>query len=190
MIRPNPSRMRLYFVALVMLGELTHLAWEHFNGGVLSHHVLDRADLPAISNWWGLVLLPALAWFLTGLVRKRATRHSHDKAFSSRVAVYIAAGFVGSLLLGVALSVAFTNDYHAAASYLFFGAIVLALFLPVHRAECVLGFVLGMTFTFGAVLPLVIGSLIAALSAFFTFYVHPALAWIANSIKRVRSTIT
>gem|GEM_PF-5307569 len=27
------------------------LTYEHFNGGVQSHHLLDRRDLPAISNW-------------------------------------------------------------------------------------------------------------------------------------------
>ena len=59
----------------------------------------------------------------------------------------VVAGFVGALLFGILLSVSFTNDYETIASYLFRGMFLLALLLPVYRAECVLGFVLGMTFT-------------------------------------------
>jgi hypothetical protein len=43
----------------------------------------------------------------------------------------------------VLLSVAFTNHYDSVATYLFGAMLVLALLLPVYRAECVLGFVLG-----------------------------------------------
>ncbi len=88
----------------------------------------------------------------------------------------VVAGFVGSLLFAILLSVSFTNDYETIASYLFLGMFLLALLLPVYRAECVLGFVLGMTFVFGAVLPTVIGSIIAALSAAIHLYVRPLLA--------------
>lgn len=180
------SSLRLYFTALVMLGEWAHLAWQHFNGGVVSHHILNSAELPAISNWWGVVVLPAITWFLVGRIRKRAALNSGQKDSTSRAPVGIVVGFVGSLTFGIALSVAFTNDYATISSALFFGALVLAMFLPVYRAECVLGFILGMAFTFGAVLPTVIGSLIAAVSAFFNFYVHPALAWLVNAFKRTR----
>jgi hypothetical protein len=48
---------------------------------------------------------------------------------------------------------------------MFLGVSVIALVLPIYRAENVLGFVLGMTFTFGAVLPTAVGSVVAMLSA-------------------------
>ena len=41
--------------------------------------------------------------------------------------------------------------------------------------SCVLGFVLGMTFTFGAVLPTAVGSVIAALSAAMHLIVYPLI---------------
>jgi hypothetical protein len=47
---------------------------------------------------------------------------------------------------------------------LFFGLFALAVQLPLYRAEHVLGFVVGMTFTFGAVLPTIIGAVFATLS--------------------------
>jgi len=150
-----------------MLAELAHLAWEHSHGGVISHHILHRADMPAISNWWGALLLPALAWFLAGRIQRRIGQ--------STLPMSVVAGFVGSLLFGILLAVAFTNHFQSLASYLFLGLILLAVLLPVYRAECVLGFVLGMTFTFGAVLPTVVGSIIGALSAAIHLFLRPLL---------------
>jgi hypothetical protein len=181
------SQSRLYLTGLVTLAELAHLTWEHFNGGVISHHILHRADMPAISNWWGVLLLPALTWFLTGRIQRRIALRSGGKEAGSKLPVHVLAGFVGSLLFGILLSVAFTNHYESIALYLFQGMLLLALLLPIYRAECVLGFVLGMTFTFGAVLPTVVGSIIGALSAVIHLFLRPALVRLWNSLKRTRS---
>lgn len=178
------STLRPTLTALVLLAELAHLAWQHFNGGVVSHHILDRADLPAISNWWGAVLLPALTWFLTGRIGRRIASRAGHAGARTRVPSGIAAGFVAALAFGVVLSIAFSFDYASVSSTMFFGVLVLAMFLPLYRAECVLGFVLGMAFTFGVVLPTVIAALIAAIAAFFALCVHPALGWIVTRSKR------
>jgi hypothetical protein len=180
-------RLRLYFSALVMLAELAHLAWEHFNGGVPSPHFLHRSDMPAISNWWGALVLPVLTWCLTGRIQKRITLQSGEKVAALKVPVRVVAGFVGSSLFGILLSAFFANDHQAVASYLFLGMFLLALLMPVYRAECVLGFVLGMTFTFGAVLPTVVGSIIAAVSAVIFFYVRPSLVRLCAWFKRTWS---
>ena len=149
--------------------------WEYFNGGVLSHHILNRSDLPALSNWWGILLLPALTWFLTGRSHTRMMRSTGQNTTTAKLPLSSVAGFVGTLLFGIALSVAFTNNYENAAAFLFFGMFVAATLLPVYRAECVLGFVVGMTFTFGAVLPFAIGSVIAAISAILHRLIYPLL---------------
>lgn len=180
-------RLRVYLTGMVMLAELAHLAWEFFNGGVRSHHLLARADLPEVSNWWGLVLLPALTWFLVGRIRRRIAALPGNK--NPRTTTHIVAAFCAALMFGVLLSIAFTTGQATLSSYLFFGVLLAATFLPVYRAECLLGFVLGMTFTFGAVLPVLIGSLIAALSAFFHVCVHPVLVWIASAFKRKRAMV-
>lgn len=187
MSEQQPPRFRLYLTALVMLAELAHLTWEHFNGGVASHHFLNRSDMPAISNWWGALLLPVLTWFLTSRIRRRIALHSGGKEAASKLPMSVFAGFVGSLLFAILLSVSFTNDYETIASYLFLGMFLLALLLPVYRAECVLGFVLGMTFVFGAVLPIVIGFIIAAVSAAIHLYVRPLLARLWAWFKRTLS---
>jgi hypothetical protein len=170
MTGPTRTRVRWTITVLVALAELGHLAWEHFHGGMVSHHLLNRADLPAISNAWGAVFLPALAWFLSGPVLRRAK--------TRRAAKGIAAAFLGSLLVGVALSVAFTHGMEDVSSWIFLGMLLAGLFLPVYRAEYVLGFVLGMTFTFGAILPTAAAAFVAIVSAIAHHLVRPALGWL------------
>jgi hypothetical protein len=190
MSEQQPPRLRLYLTSLVMLAELAHLTWEHFNGGVASHYILNRSDMPAISNWWGALLLPALTWFLTGRVQRRIALHSGAQEAASKPHVSVVAGFVGSLLFGILLSASFINGYETIASYLFLGMFLLALLMPVYRAECVLGFVLGMAFVFGAVIPTVVGSVIAAVSAVIHLYVRPGLARLWTWFKHTLSSTT
>jgi hypothetical protein len=184
----RPPQLRLYLTGLVLLGELAHLSWEHFHGGVISHHLLHRADMPAISNWWGLLLLPVLTWFLTGRIRRRIALRSDATEEGPKLPAGVVAGFVGALLLGTLLSVAFTNHYDSVATYLFGAMLVLALLLPVYRAECVLGFVLGMNVTFGAVLPTFFGSIIGALSAVIHLVLRPILIHLWKWLKRMGAT--
>ncbi len=162
---------RYAFVALVALAGTAHLSWEFFHGGVISHHFLARADMPSISNWWGLLWLPVLAWFATGRARRRLATASGGNAAATNIPAGVAIGFFGALLFAGALAFAFANGYPNAAEYLFQAILLLAILLPVYRAECVLGFVLGMTVVVGAVLPTIIGTVIAALSAI----VHPLI---------------
>jgi hypothetical protein len=169
------SRLRAGLTALVLVAELAHLAWEHLHGGIVTHHLLTRADLPAISNAWGVVLLPALTWFTSGRVARRVTRHSRGEGTASRLPPGLITGFVGSLVIGIVLSAAFSNGYETVASSLFLGMFVLAVLLRVYRPESLLGFVLGMTFAFGAVLPMLIGSLVAAISAVVHLGIRPLL---------------
>lgn len=172
-------RLRPYATGLVFLAEGAHLLWQHFHGGVVSHHFLQRADMPAISNWWGALLLPALTWFLLGLTQKRLGAGAAAPEAGSQSPQSAALGFAAALLLGILLSVAFTLGLESASAFLFFGSMVLGLVLPVYRSECLLGFVLGMAFTFGAVLPTVIGSVIAGVSAVVHLGLRPLVlrAW-------------
>ena len=147
---------RMLLAAVAFLFALAHLGWEHTHGGVMAHHILNRADMPAISNWWGALLTPALTWFLVGRIQRRLLKRGASK----RAAL---AGFLGALAWGAALATAFTLN-HEAVTYIFVGAFALSLLVPAYRAEYVLGFVLGMTFTFGAVLPTMIALVIAAFS--------------------------
>ena len=177
-------RLRVYLTLWVTLAELANLVWEHFNGGVVIHHIMDRSDMPAVSNWWSGLLIPVLTWFLMGRIQARIVLHSDGEQAASRLSAVVAAGFVGSLLFGILISVSFTSGYEALSSFLFPSMVLLALIFPGYRAECVLGFVLGMTFTFGAVLPAAVGSLIAIVSAVIHLWIRPVLVQLWSRFKR------
>lgn len=150
------------------------LAHEHFNGGVRSHHLLDRPDLPAISNWFGLVTLPLLGWLLGLRLRKHLTSVTR---FGSPIGIGMS--LVCALLYGVALAASFEVGPSAITSGLFFGLFVIAVVLPIYRVEYIFGFVVGMTFTFGAVLPVLVAVVVAAVSAL----VHFAVRAVRSAIR-------
>ena len=130
------------------------------------------------------MVLPVLAWFATGRLQKRIALNTGGEDAASKLPLSVVTGFAGALLFGILLSLAFTRGGETIAAYLFQCILLLALLLPVYRAECVLGFVLGMTFTLGAVLPTLIGSVIAALSAVMHFFVYPFFIWLWTWLKR------
>ena len=168
------SQLRLGFTALVALATLAHLVWQHVSGGVPSHHLLHRSDMPAISNWWSMLVLPALSWWLVGRVQERI-RSQNDKGAVAAAAMGAIVGFASSLLMGGILSFCFAHGYESATSYVLLGILLLAVLLPAYRAECLLGFVLGMAPAFGGVLPALVGSVIAALSAVVRLCLIPRL---------------
>ena len=184
MSEQHPPPLRQYLTASITLAELAHLTWEHFHGGIRSHHFLNSADMPAISNAWGALLLPLLTWFLSTYIQKRIALTSDAKDSSQKLPTSIVVGFLGALLFGILLSASFTNGYETITEYLFMGVLLLALLLPVYRAECVLGFVLGMTFTFGAILPTLVASVIAAFSALVHLCVRPVFMGRWNRLRR------
>lgn len=151
---------RLVLTVAALCAELFHLGWEHTHGGVLAHHLLNNPDLPAISNWWGALVIPLLTWWLVGRIQRSVMARRRGQ---ERGAIAPWTGFVGAVVYGGALSTAFSLG-SPTVELLFFALLALALVIRAWRAEFVLGFVLGMTFVFGAVLPTLIAGVIAALS--------------------------
>lgn len=148
----QPSRRPAMIVVFTVAWAALHLAYESLTGGVQSHHLLNRPDMPALSNWLGLFTLPLLGVIVAARVRSGAPWRSLSLAL------------VGSAVYGAVLAGSFELGVSAVTGALFFGLFALALLLPLYRAEYVLGFVVGMTFTFGAVLPTIIGAVFATLS--------------------------
>ncbi len=144
-------------IAIAMLMAFL-LAWQHVHGSVPAHHLLADPSLPTVSNWWGLLTLPLLAWFLLGRI------DAHRKADPAAVP-RMKLAFGGALLYGAALAALFTAGHAGITDGMAMGIFVLALFLPVYRAEYVLGFVLGMTWSFGAILPMIAAAIFAGVGA-------------------------
>jgi hypothetical protein len=134
------------------------LGWQHLDGGVPAHHLLADPSLPALSNWWGLLTLPLLTWILLGRIERR--RQARPTAAHGDFAA-----FTGALAFGAVLSLLFTAGQSGATDTMVQALALLAVFYPIHRAACVLGFVLGMTWTFGAVLPMIAAAIFATAGA-------------------------
>jgi hypothetical protein len=145
---------------LLPLGSLglvaLQLLWEHFHGGVVSHNLLNRADLPAISNRWGLLTLPVLAWFAVWRAEKEGRS---PRAFTL--------GFLVGLLFGIGIAALFRANLHDLILYVLGAAVLFGLALPAYRLECVLGFFVGAMFVFGGVLPLLPAAPIVLVSILF-----------------------
>ena len=172
MTEHESKRLRLAATGLVTLAYLADLLWQHLHGGVITHHLLQRADMPAISNWWGLLSLPVLTWFLIGRIQRRIAVQ-RSRGASTRLPIRVIAGFAAALLLGALLAVSFTYNVASMTEYVFDVILLLAVLLPVYRAECVLGFVLAMSITFGGVLPTLVATVLAAGSAVIHLLLRP-----------------
>ncbi|MCC2545109.1 hypothetical protein LJY25_01515 [Hymenobacter sp. BT175] len=172
----------IIFTALVALSIWSGLVWAHFHGGVSSHHLLADEKLPALSNWWGALILPLLTWFLLYRIRENTFR---EEGHSSLLRPLY--GFIGAVLFGGLISVLFTlgeNDLAGNAMLLLF---VAALVYPVYRPECLLGFVLSMSYVFGPVLPALIGILVGGIALVLYALVRPAGQYVAAKLALVIS---
>ena len=176
------SQFKWYFVSFVTLTIWSMLIWQYLHEGVPSHHLLRRADLPAISNWWGGILLPVLSWVMLGRIQKRILQTPFAEAPLLSKQTFIS--FVLSLIYGAMLSFTFFNGYSDVSSVMFPGILFFAIFFRVYREEFILGFILSMSVTFGAVLPTIFGAIIALASAVVYFSVQ----FIWSRIKIITTT--
>jgi hypothetical protein len=174
-------RLEFYVVAFAVVFASAYLAWQATHGGVVSHHLLDQRDLPAFSNWWGLAIFPLTGGYAAWSVRRRAA--VEPNALSRAMAAAFCA-----LLAGIALSVAFIVDEGGNAPlFVLLLALASGCIWPTYRGEYVFGFVVGMSFTFGLVLPVMIALIAAAISAalyFLVRLVRPVFVWV---LRRVRA---
>lgn len=180
-------RMRQGMTALIAAWVWALLAWEHLHGGVVTHHILASDEMPGISNGWGGLLLPALAWFLLGRIQQRGLRRNPGQAARSPSPMVALAGFACAVVFGILLSVFFSTGQERLTSHMATALLPLAVLFPIYRAEYVLGFVVAMTFTFGAILPTVFACVVALMAVVMYRYVRPLLIGIANRIKRNRA---
>lgn len=118
-----------------------------------------------------------MGWFLTVRRQQRIALITGGKEAISKQTLKVVAGFVVSLPFGILLSVSFIRGYCDVPLLLLLLMLVLVLaaLVSLCRAECVMGFALGMTFTFGAALPIIVDSIIAAAFATLHLFVYSNL---------------
>ncbi|MFD2561545.1 hypothetical protein [Aquimarina rubra] len=144
----------LFIIPVTVLVGL-HILWEYFNGGVTTHYLLAREDLPGISNWWGLLTIPLLSWILISL-----SKWLHNKNQTTYSISKITNGFIGGLVFGILISLLWEFRLENILSYAILLPIPIALFLRVHLPGNLLGFIIGLTYTFGGILPIGIGTVL------------------------------
>lgn len=136
------------------------ILWEYFNGGVVSHNLLAREDLPSFSNWLGLLTVPLLTWIVIVLIERRNTKKTKYEIEKEERVTSVQTRFLVALLFGVAVSLLWKFDLRHILQYFILLPVVIAFFKPIYFPEYLLGFVIGMLFTFGGVLPIMIGSVL------------------------------
>ena len=170
----NFDKLQILATGIVTTLILSLLLWEHFHGGVPSHHVLDRKDLPEISNWLGALLLPTLTWTLLGRIKIRIRKQT-PKSENHNENLKILRLFIIGLILGLAVAISFTYSFKIFLDNVLYIFLILGLLVPIFYSEFILGFILGMTYTFGAVLPTVFILIIATVGLLLFKFIRPLL---------------
>ena len=182
MNKTNFFTLRLYFTAIVTFAIWTLLVWNYFHGGIPSHHLLADENLPEVSNIWGGILLPVLTWFLLYRIQVRINRRNNANSSVTYSVSKILYGFVAAVLFGIVLSTFFTFGNTDVPGYMLILLFLLAVFIPVYRSEYILGFVIGMTYTFGAVLPTLVGSILALIGLVIYYGIRPVILYLRSKL--------
>lgn len=173
------TRTRILITTLVAVYVLCILILEHFRGGVISHHLLAREDMPKISNWWGILIVPLVSWVLLTLIQKGHKSSSKNKKLISQQEIY---GFVGAFIFGIIITVLFYNVPEL-LGYLLLITFVVSLLLPIYRPKYYLGFILSMSYGFGGIIPVMFGLVLMAVYMIEYRYIRKGLLYILNKIK-------
>ena len=178
----NFEKLQILVTGVVTTLILSLLIWEYFHGGVPSHHVLDRKDLPKISNWLGALLLPTLTWILLGRIKIRIRKQA-SKSENQNENLKILRLFIIGIILGLAVAISFTYSFKIFLDNVLYIFLILGLLVPIFYSEFILGFILAMTFTFGAVLPTVFILIIAVVGLLLFKFIRPQLLKLFNHSK-------
>lgn len=130
---------------------------EYFNGGVITHYLLAREDLPGFSNWWGLLTIPLLSWIVVTLIQRRLGREAVSGVDPKKRESKLQKRFLAALLFGIICSLLWEFGLASVLQYFILLPLLVAFFRPIHLPEYLLGFVIGMLYSFGGVLPILIG---------------------------------
>lgn len=153
---------RFVITAIVTFAIWVHIAWDYFHGGVPTHYILQSEDMPGISNWWGGIVLPIFTYFLLFRIHKRLNLPDNKESLKQ-----IGLRFLAGLVFAISISVSFLNGVEI-TDYIMGLIFILAFIFPLYKSEYFLGWVLGSSFTFGAIIPISFGSILCL--AFFLIY--------------------
>ena len=149
---------------------------EYFTEGVITHHLLAREDLPGFSNWWGLLTIPLLAIIVAALIKHRRRRAAESEIDREKHDKIVFRRLLAALLFGLTVSLLWELNLEFVLPYFILLPLLLAFFIPVYLPEYLFGFVLGMIYSFGGILPIIIGLVLLILS----FIIHKIVGFIKS----------
>lgn len=147
------GRTKIIATSIATVFVLGILLLEHFQGGVVAHHLFANKDMPKVSNWWGVLVIPLMTYLSLSLLQKRLTNSDNKQKAISKQEY---SGFLGAVIFGIAITILFFSA-PTLPGYLVLMTFALAFFKPLYRPEYFLGFILSMTYGFGGVLPVLFG---------------------------------
>lgn len=144
------------------------------NAGVVAHYPLADADNPGISSWWGLLTFPLLTWIALIIAEKRNAQTDNGE-FAGDTLVLQKNYLIGGLAFGLLMGEFGQGDI---LQYLILLPWVIALFLRINLPETTLGFVLGMAYTFGGLLPVAFALVIQTVGFFIYLLFNRGGRWL------------
>lgn len=157
---------RVVVTAFFTIATVALLLWEYTHDGVPTHYLLASDDMPGLSNWGGLILIPAFSWIVSGRIRQDTMV---NESTEKRNILLRGIGFV---IIGGIISYSFiTNAESDIPVYVTGVLLILSFFLPIYKAECLIGYVLGSVIIFGTIIPVIAGCVLWTL--FYLTYKGP-----------------
>lgn len=155
-------RLRIIITALVTLLVWVHVLWDYFHDGIPVHYLFMDKNMPPFPNWLGAIILPFFCWIILGRIAKRInmTNENHNMKL-------VFMRFLSALTVSLAISICFENGVEI-PGYVLLSIFALAFFFPLYKSEFLLGWVLGTSYTFGAMIPMLFAVVLAGV--FFLFY--------------------
>lgn len=174
-----PLRLRLLLTLLFTVLFSAHLYWDYLHNGIPVHYLLHDENLPSFSNWWGLLTVPLTTWACLWRIKLRMDLLHPSAPSTAWTSKGLA--FLTMILFGTAISYTFLTGWEIQGQ-LMLALGIAALVLPIYRAEYFLGFFLGMTYTFGAVLPLIIGAVFWTVFTLQYKVIRKGFLWVVRSV--------
>lgn len=176
----------ILILATITISIWSIIIWDHFHGGVPSHHFLASKDLPKISNWWGALSVPLISYLLLNRIKKRI-QPGNNKA-TLKLLKKESYSFLVAILYAIIITISFKTGNTQISNLLFLGLPVIALFFPIYHSGYLLGFLVGMMYTFGGVLPVFIGGIMSIICYFLFILVHPLLVRLGHKTGIIKTT--
>lgn len=108
-------------------------------------------------------------------MEKRFDKHSSQTQQTNNFLRKVFGLFLTGLIFGILLSIAFTKEYKPFLDNVLYILIALGFIIPIYNSEFILGFILGMTFTFGAIIPTVFILIMAVIGMVMYKFIRPLI---------------